>query len=140
MNQKALLTDLIPGAVLIYTGIMHLAQPFLFASHLRAYHVCPELALPAITFLVPALHVITGACLLLGTSLREVRAIGMLLFAAFALIQGKVLISGERISCGCFGFQSGEVSLWTLAIPITLLVLLITSTIRSFRPVPAVVA
>lgn len=140
MSHKGFLTDVIPGAVLAYTGILHVAQPFLFASHVQAYHIVPELAIPAITFLLPTTHVVVGTCLLLGTSLREVRAIGMLLFTAFALAQARVLMSGERISCGCFGFHSGDVSLWTFTIPITLLALLAVSTFRSPRPAPTVVA
>jgi len=140
MSHKAFLTDAIPGAVLAYTGILHVAQPFLFTSHVRAYHLFPEPVIPAITFLLPTIHVVIGACLLLGTSLREVRAVGMLLFASFALAQAKVLMGGERISCGCFGFHSGDVSIWTFSVPITLLALLVTSAVRGFYPATDAVA
>lgn len=82
---------------------------------------------PMTAFSIPSLQIVVGTCLVLGVLCRESRQVGVLLFLAFISAQAKVVLSGEQISCGCFGFHSENVSLRTLLVPVVLVALLVIS-------------
>jgi hypothetical protein len=106
------------GALLLYSGLVHIFQPFYFAYSVAQYDLLPSKALPAISISVPAVQITVGCMLMLNLWPREARVLGLGCFLAFFVFQAKILISGESISCGCFGFSSHDVSLQTILLPL----------------------
>ena len=105
------------GAVLVYSGLLHAWQPFYFAHSVAAYGVLPVPVIVGVAFVVPYVQLVVGVCLLAGTGGREARWLALALFGSFVIMQAKVLIRGESIRCGCFGFASETVSWKTITVP-----------------------
>jgi hypothetical protein len=112
---------LLPGAVLVYSGLLHAWQPFYFAHGVAAYGVLPEPLIALVVFAVPYLQIMIGACLISDHHRRAAGYLAVSLFVCFAALQGKVLFNGDAISCGCFGYFSEPVSWKTLGFSTILL-------------------
>jgi hypothetical protein len=115
------------GAVLVYSGLLHAWQPFYFAHNVAAYGVLPAPLIMAVVLLAPYLQLVVGVCLAARLEVRLTRWLALALFGSFVIMQAKVLIRGEHIRCGCFGFASETVSWKTIAIPAALFLIALIS-------------
>jgi len=86
----------------------------------------PDLKPIAIGF--ASLEIITGLMLILGMMRRYALYLMYILLITFLAASIPVLISGEKIDCGCFGpLVSSEVDLWLVVRDVVLLVLILGS-------------
>lgn len=111
----------VAGASLFYSGLLHAWQPFYFAHHIAAYGIFPVPIITVVAIVVPYLQLLVGVCLVMEIGGRTAHWLSLLLFGSFAMMQAKIILRGEEISCGCFGFASEAVSWRTIAVPIVLL-------------------
>jgi putative oxidoreductase len=121
------------GVVLLSSGLLHAWQPYYFSHSVAAYDVVPALLIRIAAAVVPYFQIVVGFCLAVGIVTCPARWFAVVLFGSFVILQAKVLLLGEEISCGCFGFGSDPVSLKTISIPTTLLVV---TAISLFFPPP----
>ncbi len=120
------LVTVVSGGVLLLSGLIHLNNPILFSTFVSAYRVVPQFLVLPVALCIPAVYVLLAINIFFRpTAWVRVGIAGM--FAALVVIQSKVLISGEKISCGCFGFNTEIVSLMSLALPSVMLVMNLTS-------------
>ena len=118
---------IVVGGTLVYSAVLHAAQPYLFAVSIEAYQLIPVRAVYAAASIVPYFQLTTGACLIFSLFRRESFLSAIALLGAFALMQATVLARGMSISCGCFGMKSQDVTFTTLALTLILFVLLLPS-------------
>lgn len=102
------------AAVLLFSGILHAIQPYLFMHTVASYQIFPKWAVGLLALWIPYFQIVLGLCFGLGIARRTTNGIAALLFAAFALAQLSVLARGLDIDCGCFGFVSSKVTVRTV--------------------------
>ncbi len=122
MTVLSSITVMVSGAVLMSTGWMHAAQPYFFADSVAKYEILPNWIVEPASWVFPAYCIVIGAALVFRLTPFVVQVLATLTFGLFVVFQAKVLILGESISCGCFGFGSKSVSLFSLSIPVVLLI------------------
>lgn len=118
---------------LLYSGLIHIAQPYQFIHSAAAYRVLPVSTVgPLMTFL-PYLQTAVALCLLMGVAERAALLFASLLFGSFAAAQAVVLARGESLSCGCFGFSGMTIGPLTLSIPILCGVICLVALTRNIK-------
>lgn len=95
------------GAVLIYSALQKLYQPYDFLSSVYAYEMTGSTLGMIIAALLPPMELAIGACLLAGICPLGGSLGALLLGIVFIYAQISVLGRGLNIDCGCFG-SSGE--------------------------------
>jgi uncharacterized membrane protein YphA (DoxX/SURF4 family) len=102
------------GGIFLVAGIGKLFDPLSFLGEISHYEILPDSWLPAVTWFLPSLEIVLGACLLCKSWRREASAIllGLIVIFAFAIILAWV--RGLNIECGCFGIleKGGTYPLW----------------------------
>ncbi len=114
--------DCISGAALIYSGLVHLSNPYLFAAKIAEYQLVPGALLNFLPVVLAGTMVTTGLSLLSSEMLSAARAAACCLFCLFALGQAYALASGAEFGCGCFGYSNDPISAKSLAIPTCLFI------------------
>jgi hypothetical protein len=109
--------ELIVGAALLYSGLVHAANPILFVGAVSAYDLVPSQMAALTAFLLPHLMIAVGLYLAVGIYKETALKIAAVLFAVFFIAQLWAWLSGKTIDCGCFGYSTQPVGLTTLAIP-----------------------
>ncbi|WP_224766432.1 DoxX family protein [Nocardioides campestrisoli] len=94
---------LVTGGVWIVAGALKLPDPVESAQAVRAYEILPETLVPTVGFLLPAIEVVVGICLVLGVLTRAGGLVSALLFAIFIAGIASAWARGLEIDCGCFG-------------------------------------
>ncbi len=120
------LVTVVSGGVLLLSGLIHLNNPILFSTFVSAYGMVPQLLVLPVALSIPAVYVLLAVNSFFRPTVWVRLGIAGT-FAALVVIQCKVLMSGERISCGCFGFNTEEISLKSLALPSVMLAMNLTS-------------
>ena len=113
---------LLLGGLFIYAGVLKLPDPTGFATEITNYRFMPELA-PFIAATVPTIEIVLGL-VLIAAPVRWRRASALSLFgliAAFTVAVGQVVARGINVSCGCFGGNSGPITLLTVGRDLLLL-------------------
>ena len=100
---------------LLYSGMLHLSQPYAFVHAAARYQLLP-IRIIGLMILVPYVQIVLAACLLTGRLERTALVLTAGLFGIFACAQIAVLMRGDTISCGCFGFASETVGRTSLSI------------------------
>lgn len=90
------------GLVLLLSSVPKIVDAHRFLLALRGYRVFPEVWLPWLTHLVPALELVVGGALLLKCS-RGARWWATLLFGLFSGLLLWSRFQGFSLNCGCFG-------------------------------------
>lgn len=103
--------------VLLASGLVHGAQPYFFLASVASFRILPEYLL-GLTVLIPYLQIAIAVCLITHVAERTAIIFAALLFFIFSVAQVVVILRGERLSCGCFGYSNAEIGLTTLAIPL----------------------
>lgn len=118
-----LLLRLSLGALFVYAGAMKLRDPGAFAVEIANYHLLPDLA-PWLAVTLPSTEVVAGVslCLAPGPWLRAAALLVGALSAVFTVAVAQVVARGINISCGCFGGDSGPVTLVTVGRDLAFLV------------------
>ncbi|HMO84571.1 MAG TPA: MauE/DoxX family redox-associated membrane protein [Lacipirellulaceae bacterium] len=98
------------SVVLLFSGIVHAAQPYYFVHAISGYQLLPAQVAGLLGLWLPYLQIVLALCIGLGIAERVALATAALMFVAFALAQLSVLLRGMEIDCGCFGFVSVQVS------------------------------
>jgi putative oxidoreductase len=110
------------GALFVYSGALKLPDPTGFATEITNYRFLPELA-PWLAATLPAMEIGLGLSLLFAPR-RWRRAAALAacgLLAVFTVAVAQVVARGINVSCGCFGGNSGPVTLLTVGRDLALL-------------------
>jgi len=99
------------GGIFIYSGIVKLLHPAVFAEILRAYRLLPEFAVYPAAILIPGWELGAGIALLAPGWRRPGAVIVMGLCALFLAAMGSAKARGLDIACGCFGAADAQISL-----------------------------
>lgn len=113
--------SMVVSAVLLFSGIVHAAQPYYFIHTVSSYRVLPAVAAGIVGLWLPYLQIVLALCIGLGIAERVALWTAAVTFAAYAVAQLSVLARGMEIDCGCFGFVSTAVSPTSVAMPIVLM-------------------
>ncbi|MCP2520175.1 DoxX family membrane protein [Candidatus Aminicenantes bacterium AC-335-A11] len=101
------------GLIFIFSGITKIINPLGFAQDIQNYQIVPEFISFWTALILPWLELICGIFLLTGILVRGSSFwISSMLFV-FILLIISVLVRGQEIDCGCFGFIGHKVD-WTL--------------------------
>ena len=128
-DKTSQLLDLIVGAVLTYSAIFHLSNPYFFYESVLNYQLLGAKLSAALAVCITQASFLTGVGLMTGILAKESRYIGMLLLIVFLVAQIWVLFNGLKIGCGCFGQESEAVGTWS----VLRIVLLILTSFAAFR-------
>ena len=108
------LTRLFLGAVLLWSGMAKIRQPYEFLATVYSYElVGPSLGL-LIAAVLPWLEIVVGCCLVGGVLTEGSFAAAVLLAVAFTYAVSYAWHRGLAISCGCFGEASGAINSLTI--------------------------
>jgi uncharacterized membrane protein YphA (DoxX/SURF4 family) len=116
MQAVSWLLRLALGGLLIIAGALKLSDPTAFAGEIVNYRLLPSLA-PWLAATLPVLEMTLGLLLIAGPR-RWRRASALAAFAllvVFTVAVAQVVARGINVSCGCFGGNSGPVTLSTVA-------------------------
>jgi hypothetical protein len=114
------ISSMIVAAVLLFTGLIHAAQPYFFIHTIASYRLLSADVSGLLGLWLPYLQIVLAVCI--GIRIAEKVALCMAagVFTTFALAQTAVLMRGLEIDCGCFGFVAHAVSPGSVALPIAL--------------------
>ncbi|MFO0761665.1 MAG: MauE/DoxX family redox-associated membrane protein [Byssovorax sp.] len=103
------------GALFVYAGAMKLGTPADFATEIANYHLGNELA-PLMAVTMPTVEIVLGLGLIAGTRpWARAAALGAAaLLAVFTVAVTTVVARGINVDCGCFGGNSGPVTMVTV--------------------------
>lgn len=103
----ALGARLLLGGVFIYSGLMKLDDPLLFAQAIEKFKVTDpvhhEHLVKLATFAIPWTEILCGGALVLGMWTRSGALVLTLALGGFMVLIWQVLARGEAFECSCFG-------------------------------------
>ena len=91
------------GALLLYSGLGEIRQPFDFLASIQAYQLTGPISGLVVAGVVPWVEALVGACLIAGLFTRGALAAAVLLTCVFSVAITSAWYRGLGISCGCFG-------------------------------------
>ncbi len=104
------------GGVMLWAGIVKLANPDGFIRSLMVYQLFPPawsgIAIGVIAGLLPWCEIMFGLACIVGYKIRIVSWALAVLLSIFTVILGVTLWRGIDIVCGCFGSQNDPITLW----------------------------
>lgn len=112
--------QLLLGAPLVTSSLIHLSNPYQFLEAVLRYDVLYATWAPTFASLMIFLSMIIGLALILDIFPKGALVISGGMFAVFAVAQLSVLVRGITAMCGCFGSFSHEVSWYSIAILLTM--------------------
>jgi putative oxidoreductase len=115
VKHLSLLLRLLLGVLMMVAGALKLSDPSSFANEITNYRLLPQLA-PWLAVTLPTIEITLGLMLILAPpTWRRAAALGTLtLLAVFTIAVGQVVVRGINVSCGCFGGNTGPVTLLTV--------------------------
>ena len=116
MQAVSWLLRLALGALLVVAGALKLVDPTAFAAEIVNYRLLPSLA-PWLAATLPVIEMTLGLLLMAGPRRwrRAATLAALALLGVFTVAVGQVVARGINVSCGCFGGNSGPVTLSTVA-------------------------
>ncbi len=97
------------GAVFIWSGIIKIIDPLLFAQDVANYRIFPQSLSFLIALILPWIEVSCGLLLVLGIWSRAAALMISGLLGAFLILLVITLFRGIDVTCGCFGALSHTV-------------------------------
>ncbi|MEM9018065.1 MAG: MauE/DoxX family redox-associated membrane protein [Verrucomicrobiota bacterium] len=91
------------GGLFIFSGVIKLKDPILFAEAVRNYQIIGDPIAPAMALFLPWVEIFAGIAVMLE---RFVRGGALILVASLIIFTGAIAISWVRgldITCGCYG-------------------------------------
>lgn len=110
--------ELVVACLLLYSGLLHLSNPYLFANAIAAYRLLPLSLLAVIPFVLPHGMLVLAVCLIAQRCMTTARLGAAILFTTFAIVQAIAWLAGNNIGCGCFGYANEPISPKSIAIPV----------------------
>ena len=114
MKWLTLAARLAVGALFIVAGALKLGDPTAFATEIANYRFLPELA-PWLAVTLPSVEMVVGAAMIVAPMkwrrAASLAAMGLLVMFTVAIVH--VVRAGINVDCGCFGGNSGPVTIWT---------------------------
>lgn len=110
--------ELVVACLLLYSGLLHLSNPYLFANAIAAYRLLPLSLLAVVPFVLPQMMLVLAVCLISQRYVTTARLGAAILFATFAVAQATAWLAGNNIGCGCFGYANEPISPTSIAIPV----------------------
>ena len=103
------------GGVFLAAGALKFSDPTSFALEIHNYQLLPDLA-PLLAATLPAVEVVLGLALVAGPRawVRAGALASTLVLLVFTLAVASVVARGVNIDCGCFGEESGPVTMLTV--------------------------
>jgi hypothetical protein len=103
-------------------GALKLGDPTAFANEITNYRLLPSLA-PWLAATLPAVEIALGIALVIapGPWRRAAALATIALMAVFTVAVSQVVVRGINIDCGCFGGNTGPVTLLTVGRDLVLL-------------------
>jgi uncharacterized membrane protein YphA (DoxX/SURF4 family) len=102
------------GLLFVVAGVLKLGDPTAFATEIGNYRFLPELA-PWLAVTLPSTEILVGAALIVAPlqwrRAASLAAMGLLVMFTVAIVH--VVRAGINVDCGCFGGNTGPVTLWT---------------------------
>jgi putative oxidoreductase len=122
MQTVAFLLRIVLGGLLVLAGALKLGDPTAFANEITNYRFFPSLA-PWLAATLPLVEVALGLALVAAPlGWRRAAALATLaLMAVFTVAVTQVVVRGINVDCGCFGGNSGPVTLSTVGRDLLLL-------------------
>ncbi|MEO7328948.1 MAG: DoxX family protein [Minicystis sp.] len=110
------------GGLFVYAGAAKIGAPADFATEIANYHLGNTLA-PLMAVTMPAVEIVLGIALIAGTrTWVRAAAFGAAgLLAVFTVAVATVVARGINVDCGCFGGNSGPVTMVTVLRDVLLL-------------------
>lgn len=107
--------QLLLGAPLVISGLIHLSNPYQFLEAVLRYDVLYDEWASVFANMMIFLSMITGLALIFDLFPQGALAISVGMFTMFAVAQLSVLVRGINAMCGCFGSFSHEVSWYSFS-------------------------
>jgi len=92
------------AGALLFSGLIHASQPYLFIHTVSAYRVTPPVVSGLMGIWLPYFQIIVAVFITINRGRRVAFLAAGGLFTSFSLAQFSVLVRGFQIDCGCFGF------------------------------------
>jgi putative oxidoreductase len=109
-NKLLILTfRFVIGAVFIWSGIIKILDPLLFAQDVANYQSFPQSLSFLIALILPWIEILCGLMLVLGIWSRAAALMISGLLVAFLFLLVVTIIRGIDVTCGCFGALSHTV-------------------------------
>jgi len=108
-KQLLLVFRFVVGAVFIWSGIIKVIDPLLFAQDVANYRIFPQGLALLIALILPWIEILCGLLLVLGFWSRAASLLITGLLVAFLILLTTTIIRGIDVACGCFGVLSHTV-------------------------------
>jgi len=110
------------GAMFLYTGIIHAADPAAFALAVANYRLLPDILINFFAVVLPWAEIVCALCLISGRFVAGASMIITLMLLAFTIALVSALVRGLDISCGCFSTDpdAARITWWYLVRDIAL--------------------
>ena len=110
-KYTSLALRLIVGSTFIYASIHKLMHPNAFAQAVYNYHIVPDSLVNGLAVILPWLEIICGFLLVIGLFSRGSILIINCLLILFSMAVAINLYRGSDIGCGCFGSETGGLTI-----------------------------
>jgi len=120
MRSIADLFAMIVAVSLLFTGLIHAAQPYYYVHAIANYRILSAEASGLVGLYLPYLQLVLAFCICFRIAEKASLATAAMVFLVFAVAQATVLARGINVDCGCFGFVAHPVSPTSLAVPVLL--------------------
>lgn len=120
---------LVVGSLLVYSGVMHLANPYQFLGSAYDYRLIGIGSGVVLAGFLPAFQLVCGAALVCRRFVNGAFVLSSIMIVGFIVAQSSVMLRGLDIDCACFGSAGGKVTIGTLARTAALFLLCTTGTI-----------
>lgn len=94
------------AAILFWSGVEHLRNPFAFLSSILKYKLLTERPATFVASVLPVFQTLLAGMMFLGVARRFTSFCAAGLLSLFTLVQASALARGLEIGCGCFGAAS----------------------------------
>lgn len=109
-NKQLLLAfRFVIGAVFIWSGIIKIFDPLLFAQDVANFRIFPQWLAFMIALILPWIEILCGLLLVLGIWSRAASLLISSLLVVFLILLLTTIIRGIDVACGCFGALSHTV-------------------------------
>jgi len=123
------------GVVLIASAGFHINNSVAFYESVMNYRLVDPWVGTLIAGMLPVFQFLLGTWLILGLHPTMTTAMSAVLFAVFAVAQLSAYLRGLEIGCGCFGPESGLVSVSSISMAALLCFLAVLVFVHFVKPV-----
>jgi len=101
------------GAILAWSGWVHLTNPYSFITAVKEYDLLPSLFVVFVAGVLPSFQLVCGSLIIFDFFRLSAVKVSAAMFAVFGIAQSSQVFQGRDIDCGYFGVYSGKVTFLT---------------------------